>query len=157
MKREKDRARNMSFSLFGFVTPRPQLSQQTTIRVADCGQSASKVPLGYRDWYISVGVPSISPTFPRVPFHSNILFNASLTSPSPAVLVQRYSGTPERRLSRSSISELSISPYLIIIHSTTSWSRRPSLPRAFHGLRRPHHYSSLRLLIPDQSHVTAAI
>ena len=108
MKREKDHAWNTSFSLFGLVTPHAQPSQQTTTRIADQGQSASKVPLGYRDWYISVGVPSISPTFPRVPFHSNILSNASLTSPSPAVLVQRYSSTPECWFSRSSILKLCI-------------------------------------------------
>ena len=72
-----------------------------------------------RDWYISVGVSSISPTFPRVPFHSNTLFDTSLTSPSPAVLIRRYSGTLEHWSSRSSISELSVCPYLIIVHSTT--------------------------------------
>ena len=110
-----------------------------------------------RDWYISVGVSSISPTFSRIPFHSNILSNTSLTSLSPAVLVRRYSGTPERRSSQSSISELSVCPYLIIVHSTTSRSCRPSLPRAFHRLRRPHHCSSLGLLILDQSHVMATI
>ena len=110
-----------------------------------------------RDWYISVGISSISPTFSESPFTLNILPNASLTSPSPAVLVRRYSSTPERRSSQSSISELSICPYLIIVHSTTSRSRRPSLPHAFHGLWRPHHCSSLHLLIPDRSHVTAAI
>ena len=98
-----------------------------------------------RDWYVSVGVSSISPTFPRVPFHSNILSDASLTILSPAVLVRRYSGTLERRSSRSSISELSVCPYFIIVHSTTSWSRRPSLPHAFHGFRRSHHCSSLGL------------
>ena len=72
--------------------------------------------------YVSVGVSSISPTFPRVPFHSNILSNTSLTSPSPAVLVQRYSGTPEHWSSWSAISELSVCPYLIIVHSTTYFS-----------------------------------
>ena len=110
-----------------------------------------------RDWYISVGVSSISPTFSESPFTLNILPNASLTSPSPAVLVRRYSSTLEHRLSWSSISELSVCPYLIIVHSTTSQSHRPSLPRAFHGLRRPHHCSSLCLLILDRSHVTVAI
>ena len=48
-----------------------------------------------RDWYVSVGISSISPTFPRVPFHSNILSDASLTILSPAILVRRYSGTLE--------------------------------------------------------------
>ena len=110
-----------------------------------------------RDWYVSIGISSISPTFSESPFTLNILPNASLTSPSPAVLVRRYSGTPERQSSRSSISELSVCPYLIIVHSTTSRSRCPSLPCAFHGLRRPHHCSSLHLLIPDRSHVMAAI
>ena len=47
-----------------------------------------------RDWYVSVGISCISPTFSRIPFHSNILSNTSLTSPSPAVLVRRYSSTP---------------------------------------------------------------
>ena len=153
MKREEDHTWNTSFSLFGFVTPHPQLRQQTTTYVADWGQSASKVSLRCRDWYVSVGVSSISPTFPRVPFHFNILSDASLTSPSPAVLVRRYSGTLVLQsvgfLGLLHISELSICPYLIIVHSTTSWSRRPSLPRAFRGLRRSHHCSSLGLLIPD--------
>ena len=93
----------------------------------------------------------------KPPFTLNILPNASLSSPSPAILVRRHSGTPEHRSSRSSISELSVCFYLIIIPSITSRSRRPSLPRAFHGLRRSHHCSSLGLLIPDRSHVMAAI
>ena len=93
-------------------------------------------PSWFRDWYISVGVSSISPIFCRVPFHSNILSNAFLTSPSPAVLVQRYSSTLGHWSSWSSILELSVCPYLIIINSTTSRSHHPSLPCAFHGIRR---------------------
>ena len=110
-----------------------------------------------RDWYVSVGVSSISPTFPESPFTLISSPTHPWQSLSPAVLVWRYSGTPECRSSRSPISELSVCLYLIIVHSTTSQSCCPSLPRAFHGLRWSYHCSSLGLLILDRSHVMAAI